>query len=365
MSKKNILENILKDFLERSLVLKFDICKCPKCKTAMMSYLLSKFDPVYVETNDPNYRAIEKELSTKYIKDMFIEVKNAIDMASKNMSHPVDTNKEKEFDMLLEYIRKTRGVDFSQYFRGILKRRIALRLVANKVSSYSEYLKVLVENPNEFEKLFDVLTINVSEFFRDYPVWKIIKKNLRKIINDKNAKGEPIKIWSAGCAKGEEPYSLAILAKEINNINVPFRIYATDIDKESLAHARRGVYEASYLELTMKNILKKAFFVNLLNYFVLKNGEYHIKNEVKELVEFSYLDLTSTEYLSNVDMILCRNVFIYFTKPLQEQIVDNFYRSLNENGYLIIGKTETILPESKVVFKEVDRYNRIYQKIRI
>lgn len=365
VNKKNILGNILQDFLERSLALKFDVCKCSQCKEKMMDYLLTKFEPVYVDEDNPDYKTIERKLFFKYFKDMAVEVKNVIDIVSKNMPHPRDTDPEKTFDMILEYIKKARGVDFSQYHREILKRRIGSRVIAHKVNSYQEYLKVLVDNPKEFDKLVDTLTINVSEFFRDPPVWEVIKKILGKVIDKKNTRGEPVKIWSAGCAKGEEPYSLAILAKEINNIKVPFKIYATDIDKESLVYAKEGGYDASYLELTMKNMVKESFFVNLPDYFVFKDGKYYIKREIKELVEFSYLDLTSSEYLSGVDMILCRNVFIYFTKPLQERIVDNFYRSLNEDGYLVIGMTETLLQESRIVFREVDNYNRIYQRIRI
>jgi chemotaxis methyl-accepting protein methylase len=364
-SKKDTLEDILKDFLDRILVLRFDICTCQRCKKEMMEYLLTKFRPLYESLNNSCDKGIEDDFVKNHLKDIFIEIKNAIDIVNKNLPHPLEIDREKEFNILLEKIREERGVDFSQYFRDFLKRRIALRLKANEVKSYSEYLKILANNPDEYEKLFEVLTINVSEFFRDYSVWLVIKRILTNIIMEKNLKEEPIRIWSAGCAKGEEPYSLAILAKEINNIKVPFKIYATDIDKDSLEHAKKGAYESLQIEKTTKNILKRYLLLNLKNYFIFKEGNYYIKDEIKDLIEFRYLDLTSSDYISGVDMILCRNVFIYFTKPLQEQILNNFYRSLKKNGYLIIGKSETLVLGARLVFKEIDNYNRIYQKIKI
>ena len=355
--KKNILEGLLKYFLDRHLSLKFDICTCEKCKEAMLSYLVDKFVPVYAEDDSPSYQELEKGLIKKYSKEIFGAINEAIEKISKNPPHPSKYDREKEFNNLLDKIKEDRGVDFSLYHRGILKRRIALRVSATKSKSYSEYLHVLASDPKEYEKLFEVLTINVSEFFRDYSVWISIEKLLRGLIASHKDKGVSLNLWSAGCAKGEEAYSLAIIMKEINKEGIPFRIYATDIDLDCLKEAEEGVYDY----IRTKNV-KKEF---LEKYFVIKGDKYYIKPIIKDVVEFRYLDLISSPYLENMDMITCRNVFIYFTKALQERIVDKFYHSLKEGGYLVIGKSETLVYEARVVFKEIDMYNRIYQKIAI
>ncbi len=354
---KNILEDILKDFLERSLSLRFDICTCEKCRQEMLKILLSKFPAEYVDTRTSNYKAKKEEITKKYLKEIFTQINQVIEKVSKNPPHPVEEDRKKAFKELLEKIYQDRGVNFKHYRKNLLKRRMALRLLANKVNSYSEYLKILVSNPDEYERLFEVLAINVSEFFRDPPLWKEIKNILRKIIEENNGKNEPILIWSAGCADGQEAYSLAILANEVNNIKVPFKIYATDIDKDSLNKAELGLYSSMDLKNVEEEILKKYFFP--------VGEKFKIKEEIKRFVEFKYLDLTSSECFRNLDMIICRNVFIYFTKPLQEQILSKFYEALKTGGYLIIGMSETLVPEAKLVFEEVDMNNRIYQKIKV
>jgi len=355
---KNILEGILRDFLERSLSLRFDIFTCRKCRMAMMDYLLSKFPPEYVDPHSPNYREIEKKVIQKYLKKIFEEISKAIDLVDENLPHPREEDKEEAFDNLISKIKEDRGVDFSQYHREILKRRIALRLVANKIKSYTEYLTKLTHDPHEYEKLFSVLTINVSEFFRDPMAWDEIRVILEGIIKENTAREESVRLWSAGCATGEEAYSLAILVHQITGSSItPVKIFATDIDRNSLKQARLGVYQS----LKFKNVDKKL----VERYFLFDRGNYTIKDEIKNMVEFSYLDFTSSHYIEDVDMILCRNVFIYFTKPLQERIMDHFYRSLKTGGYLIIGKTETLVPGAKLIFKEVNMEERIYQKVNL
>ncbi len=351
---KNIWEDILSSFLERSLSLRFDICTCPKCKKKMMELLLVKFPPVYVEKNSLDYQRIQKGLVRKHSKEIFQEVSKAIDYVSRHLPHSVEVDREKEFEILLAKIKEERGIDFSSYHRSLLKRRIALRLLANKVKSYMEYLKILASNPSEYEKLFDVLTINVSEFFRDPVVWRGIEAILIKIIEDHNKREEPIIFWSAGCAKGEEPYSLSILVHRINKLKVPLKIYATDIDEETLKEAERGQYNPDELKNVEEDILS--------TYFTFKDGKYCINEEIKRVVEFRYLDLTSDEFIPHTDLILCRNVFIYFTKALQEKVLDKFYRSLKEGGYLVIGKSETLIFEARTIFEEVDGDKRIYRK---
>jgi chemotaxis methyl-accepting protein methylase len=360
----NIFENILQYYLRISLALRFDICTCPRCREAMMKCLLSKFTPVYIDPHSSDLRTAEREIVKKHWQLIFDEVTKALEYVSKNPPHAADDNKEEAFANLLLKIKEDRGVDFTWYHPALLKRRIALRLIAKKVDSYIEYRKVLANDPVEYEKLFEVLTINVSEFFRDIEVWATIKIILEAMVEENSAKGEPIVIWSAGCALGEEPYSLAILCRQIGQIGVPVKIYATDIDKDCLQRAQQGCYDALGIDKT-QNILKNYFSFDFLDYFEKKDNKYWIKDEIKKMVEFSYLDLTGKDYLHDINLIICRNVFIYFTKPLQEKILDQFYHSLADKGYLIIGKNETLVYEARLVFKEIDLHGRVYQKIKI
>ena len=351
----NIWEEILNSFLERMLSLRFDICTCIECRRKMMEYLLKKFSPFYVEKSVFDCEEIKRRLIKENLQKILFEINKAIEEVSKNPPHPSLKDREKEFNMLLKKIKEDRGVDFSSYRRSVLKRRIALRLLAYKLNSYAEYLKVLACNPSEYDKLFEVLTINVSEFFRDPQVWKKLEEILKEIINRNNTQNTPIVLWSAGCAQGEEAYSLSILMHEINNIKVPFTIYATDIDQDALEKAKQAGYSSDVLKNVEEDILNR--------YFEFSQDRYFLKEEVRRPVRFKYLDLTSQDTIKGVDLILCRNVFIYFTKPLQEQILNKFYYSLKKEGYLVIGKTETLMREARLIFKEIDVENRIYQKI--
>lgn len=356
-NKKNIMEDIIDDLFERLLALRFDICRCELCRRAMFDMVLNKFPPEYVERGKDDYRERFVVLSNKYFRSVIEEISKAINYVNKNPPHKIDIDREGGFNQLIERIYQDRGLDFSQYHRSLLKRRVALRLRANKLNSYTEYLTVLAENPYEYEKLFEVLTINVSEFFRDKHVWDGIEKLLRRLLVHVIQHQMPLKIWSAGCANGEEPYSLAILIKEIN-ASKPIEIYGTDIDADSVSTARRGIYQKNKLKNVAKPLLEK--------YFVpLENDQYILKDEIKKMVHFKRHDLINDIILPEVDILICRNVFIYFTKPLQEQILNKFYHALKEKGYLIIGQSESILSEARLIFKDVDLVSRIYQKTRI
>jgi len=361
-SGENLVQGVLAYFLERNLALRFDICTCHRCKAEMLKLLVASFPVIIADKNAPNYRVLERDFIKKNLADIFTAINKVIGEVSQNLPHSVEDDKEKSLENLITKIREDRGVDFSGYRRPILKRRIALRLVANKVNSYRDYLTILANNTQEYELLFEALTINVSEFFRDPYVWMTIRDLMASIITRNAAINKPTVIWSAGCAHGEEPYSLAILAREINNFKTPIKIYATDIDSDSLRRAQEGSYDSMN---TIRNVLKGYFHFELEKYFSFRDGKYWVNDSLKEIVELRYLDLTSNDYIKNVDMILCRNVFIYFNKALQEQSVDKFYRSLNPNGYLIIGETENLVSEARLVFKETKNHSRVYQRIDV
>ncbi len=357
MSKQvNIFEETVKDLIDRTTGLRFDICRCDLCKKAMMDMVLKNLPVFFVDPDHFKYKEITKKVNSAYFKRIIQETTKAIAYVSKNPPHKIEQDHEVGFNQLLERIYQDRGLDFSRYHRNILKRRVALRLRARNLNSYREYLSILADDPDEYKKLFDVLTINVSEFFRDLTVWEAIRKILNRKLLRENQTAK-VKIWSAGCAKGEEAYSLSILVEEIGPKN-PVEIYATDIDTASISDAQKGEYDPHRLKNVSDAFLKK--------YFEYKGeGKYLVKDQIKRRVIFKKQDLINDNFLPGMDLILCRNVFIYFTKPLQETILNKFYHSLKDNGYLVIGKAETILSEAKLIFKEADIDNRIYQKKKV
>ncbi|MFH1772619.1 MAG: protein-glutamate O-methyltransferase CheR [Candidatus Omnitrophota bacterium] len=361
----DILQEMLAFYLDRSLSLKFDICTCQKCRKTMMDLLRLKFKPLSLSSDDPNFHKIRRACYKHYSRPIFDAVTCVIETVTKNLPHPVEEDKEKALDNLLEKIRLDRGVDFSQYRRNILKRRIGLRVFARRLNSYADYLRVLASDPAEYEKLFDVLTINISEFFRDPIVWKAIKGTLRNIVQASTLRGAPLVIWSAGCAKGEEPYSLAMLGLELYCVKTLYKVIATDIDKGSLDHAKEGIYAQSRIKSAFENIAQGDLLEDPNKYFIWRENECEVSNDLRDLVEFRYSDLTSNNFVQNTDLIVCRNVFIYFDKPLQERIIDNFYKSLKPGGYLVMGVSERMLPDANKIFKSIDIYNRIYQKVDI
>jgi len=356
MAKVNIIKDIVTDLCERLIALRFDICKCEVCKNKMVEQAVDKFPVHEIDDNDPDYRVTFIKLTNQYFIRIITEVTQAIEYITKNPPHQINENRESGFKELLDRIYQDRGMDFSQYHHKILKRRVVLRLRANQLNSYGEYLKLLARDEVEYEKLFDTLTINVTEFFRDLPIWNGISAALERLAKEKKP-NETIKIWSAACSSGEEPYSVAIVLKELGLSN-SIEIHGSDIDRESMIRAQVGLYDVSRLKNVSKTFLKR--------YFVpASDGKYLLNEEIKKMVSIKKTDLINDEFLTNIDFILCRNVFIYFTRALQEQILNKFYHALRNGGYLVIGTSETILSEAKLIFKDIDIDNRIYQKVKI
>jgi len=355
---RNIVEDMATDFLNNSLALRFDICTCGLCKNAMLAEVLSRVPAKYVTTEEASLRAVIEETRIEHQAQIAKAVIEAVEKISKNPQHEQKEDRQKAFKLLLNKILEDRGLDFRHYREEVLKRRLALRMRLNKAESYAGYLRLLINKPEEYEKLFEILCINVSEFFRDPDIWLSLRNILENLLRQKIKEKGPLRIWSAGCANGEEPYSVAILVKEIlKKLNAPKyapEIFATDIDRQSLKMAEN----AEYVKESLKNINEEL----LKNYFTLLDGRYRIKPEIKNMVKLQYLDLISQENINDTDIVLCRNVFIYFTRSLQEQLLMKFYKSLRTNGYLVMGKVETMWGEIKEIFDEADIKARIFRK---
>jgi chemotaxis protein methyltransferase CheR len=259
------------------------------------------------------------------------------------------------FQKVKQLIHEQAGVNCSGYRDEYLKRRFEIRLRATGANTYGKYVIYLRKNPEEFNNLLNDLTINYTMFFRDIDVYTFLeKKLLPKILQSSN----PTRIWSAGCATGEEPYSLSILVHKVLGTAMAdhsVTIYASDIDKEALSSASKGRYHQKQISNLDKSSIEK--------YFTKESEEYYsINNFVKRIVHFEHFDLMGSPLRQNLDLILCRNVMIYFSKEGQQHIHMNFFKVLKNGGYFITGKSEILSGEPSEKFLALDLQTRCYQK---
>jgi len=292
-------------------------------------------------------------------------------------------NQEKYFEIILETIYRRNNIDFSQYRRGTIERRLARRLIATGSRDYREYLKVLEEDPQEYGRLIKDLTIKVSHFFRDQSLFQILLDELfPDLLNAKEERGDnTLRIWSAGCAQGEETYSITIVLveylkqhyKDIDHYHIS--IFGTDVDEDALDMARFGVYDVNAIKEVEDDILKKYFIpittkkIDPVGNVTIDTSGYQLIDSIRNLVVFSTHNLTSRVamspspgIISNYDLIFCRNVLIYFSHPLQEKAFFNLSHSLNSGGFLVLGKSESIPKELENVFIPYSPQFRIYKK---
>jgi two-component system CheB/CheR fusion protein len=229
---------------------------------------------------------------------------------------------------------------------------------ATNVSSIPNYLRLLDRDPSEYPRLFDALSINVTQFFRDSSTFSFIRAQVLPAIlaHKVVSRSRAFRIWSAGCATGQETYSVAVLlAEALERAAGGFmaRVYGTDIDAEAVTYAQRGVYEAS----DMQGVAS----AYALRHFV-PNGHYRASPTIRQMVSFRVHDLTKDPPFRHVDLVLCRNVLIYFSREAQKRLLDLFYTSLRPGGYLVLGKTETIGADLRTQFLALNDKERVYQK---
>jgi len=262
---------------------------------------------------------------------------------------------ERGFEVLKKMIYKELGLDCTYYRDSYLKRRVNSRMKTKGINSYWEYSKYLRDNPQEYKLLIKDLTVNYTKFFRDPDVFRYFKIRILPVLTSTK---KTIRIWSAGCASGEEPYTIAIIINDALGQQIYeylISIYATDIDETCLMKAKEGEYESSEVSEIGEHLLRR--------YFIRQGNKYRIKDCIKRMVHFRYGDLTKDLGYRNMDVIFCRNVFIYFSKEAQARICMRFHSALNQNGYLIIGKTEMLPDEVRDKFKCIDSNCKIFQKV--
>lgn len=270
---------------------------------------------------------------------------------------------DSSFKALKQLIQQEIGFNCDQYKQNHFKRRIAVRMRACKVDTYQDYIRVLKSSDEEWQLLKDALTVNVTEFFRNPEVYEFIKTSLiPEIIRAKNSNGERrISVWSAGCSSGVEPYSVAILLREHLGAGLGgFDVYilGTDLDVEALKEAERGFYRESVMKNVPPAILKKYFKEALQG----RHSGYEVVEEIKNMVTYKKGDLISGTRPRGFDLILCRNVTIYFEQSLQEKLYLDLYDSLNNGGFFVMGKTEMLVGEARDRFKPYNAKERIFRK---
>jgi chemotaxis protein methyltransferase CheR len=256
---------------------------------------------------------------------------------------------EQGWETFVKKIKQKSGVDLTSYKRPQMERRINSFMRSTGVTDYEPFFKMLNENSDLYRRFVEHLTINVSEFFRNFNHWEILRQQiLPELIRGRSS----LKIWSAGCSTGEEPYSLAIMMRE--HFSGKFdRIWATDLDQEVLTRAQAGRYHVKALQSMSNDLVKK--------YFMADQDTYTIKDEIKSLVKFQKQDLLTDNFPPDFDLILCRNVVIYFTEETKERLYRKFARALRTGGILFIGSTEQIFRAREIGLTPVSTF--FYQKV--
>jgi two-component system CheB/CheR fusion protein len=269
----------------------------------------------------------------------------------------VRSDRTREFDALLEYLKQNRGFDFTGYKRASLTRRIHKRMQEVGVKTYAEFARLLEQNPAEFDQLCTTVLINVTAFFRDGVPWDELASTIVPRILENKRPDEPLRVWSAGCASGEEAYTLAIILADALGADAfrsQVKIYATDVDEHALTMARHATYDSKQVEGVPPDLLEK--------YFERQDGRYIFRKDLRRIVIFGRNDLVQDAPISRVDLLVCRNTLMYFNAATQAQILGRFHFALTDGGYLFLGRAETLLAHSES-FAPVDLKRRIFTKV--
>ena len=264
---------------------------------------------------------------------------------------------ERELEELLQYLKRVRGFDFTGYKRASLGRRIERRMQVVGIGRFGDYLRHLEATPGEFAQLFNTVLINVTSFFRDGSPWEVVRDTVIPHILAAKEPTDPVRVWSAGCATGEEAYSLAIAfveAMSLDGARDRLKIYATDVDEEALAQARQGVYHDRAAANVPAELRER--------HFEHADGRHTLRKELRRLVIFGRNDLIQDAPISRIDLLVCRNTLMYFDAATQARILARFHFALNDRGFLLLGRAETVLSHLST-FAPVDLKRRVFTKI--
>jgi len=265
-----------------------------------------------------------------------------------------------DLDKFMGKVLRDRGFDLTQYRRAYVERRLAARLRMLELRTYRDYADLLESDPAEYAQMLDTLTINVTDFFRDKAVWDILRTRvIPDLIADKlRGRSRTIRIWSAGCASGEEPYSIAMMVLDVLGKDADrflINVLGTDLDPDTLRIAEKARYSRDAL----KNI-SPSYQVRFTR--AVGKTQFEIKPDVAHLVRFRHSSLFGDSPMKVVDLILCRNVFIYLDRPKQMAVLERFWGSLARGGYLVLGRSEKMPAEMARRFDPIEPRERIYRR---
>ncbi|MGW4487382.1 CheR family methyltransferase [Amycolatopsis sp. NPDC004368] len=261
-----------------------------------------------------------------------------------------------EFESVLAYLKESRGFDFTGYKRSSLMRRVRRRMTQIGIESYGDYIDQLQVNAEEFVALFNTILINVTGFFRDPEAWEYLREHVVPAILAERSPEEPIRVWSAGCAAGQEAYSLAMVFADAIGVEAfrqRVKIYATDVDDEALSQARHAAYTPAEVEGLNERQLEE--------YFELQNSRYCFRKDLRRSVIFGRNDLVQDAPISRIDLLVCRNTLMYFNAETQTKILERFHFALAPRGLLFLGKAEMLLSHARI-FEPLDLKRRVFRK---
>ncbi len=265
----------------------------------------------------------------------------------------METQIDESFEALLRFMRDSRGFDFTGYKRASLIRRVRHRMVQSGYDTFDEYLDLLQASSIEFSALFNTILINVTAFFRDPDAWEFIATDVIPQLLAERGPDDPIRVWSAGCASGQEAYTLAMLLAEAlgpDQFRQRVKIYATDIDEDALTEARSATYDAKAIESVPADLQSK--------YFESSNGRYVFRKDLRRAVIFGRNDLVKDAPISRVDLLVCRNALMYMNAETQRSVLGRLHFALAPQGTLFLGHAEMLLSHS-------DRFSPLHLKYRV
>jgi len=265
------------------------------------------------------------------------------------------------FRLIRDIIKDYCGLFFDDGSKYLLEKRLARRVRNRHLDDFRDYYRFIRYDKNfeeELTAIIDVLTVNETYFFREQNQLRAFSEEILEELKEKKRDTRSLRIWSAGCSTGEEPYTIAMLIQEKGSFaGWDVEIYGSDINQRVLQAARKGIYR--------KNSFRTAETYFIKKYFTEEDGSYRIGDGIKRHVNFSYLNLLDafkTRFLGKMDVILCRNVLIYFDGPSRKRVIENFYDRLADGGYLLLGHAESLINVSTAFTLKHFKNDMVYQK---
>jgi two-component system CheB/CheR fusion protein len=283
-----------------------------------------------------------------------IEIESKVEKGTKRSLVKKETGLTAIFSML----KNASNVDFSHYKDTVVNRRVSRRMVINNIDGIAQYVDYLRKHPNELEALYNDMLIGVTSFFREPETFDALKKIVFPALVKNRSSKDPIRIWIPGCSTGEEAYSFAIAIQEYlgeNSVNLQVQIFGTDVNEKNVEKARQGIYLKTVEAVVNKDRLEEFFTSN--------NGNFQIVKAIRDMCVFAKQDITADPPFSNLDLVSCRNMLIYFDQYLHERIVHTLHYSLKLDGFLVLGASESI-GQFTSFFEPVGKQSVIYVKKR-